>query len=992
MTWLVRCSTDRAVSSGAVLGVAEAEWEVKPHSPDVAESHYDFPGNAGAARRDGLPFLQHTLKQVWLLDEPWVSPGGYRFRTGPVGAHAVATECVDRRFCDGSLSLDDVVRLIGLCVFTFIVVPGFVAAGLQAGYCETLVASLILGPRLPDGGVAGGVPATALIRRIRKSLGVLRGRPATALGPETYSDHMARYSDALLALPRSLRDLGVRRGGCVGRADKDDLRGDRDPCAMIRGLVVKQYLRAGRFFSTVMAASRRYDAPDDPSRDASHDPHWVTLDRASAKLDIMDLLLERRAFRADRKFDTISSIHLYSDASPVTGEELQGMLMDVCYKSGQGRRLTLPGASLAYGLTGAVSKSIALLWSIYLLAGPFLVDLRYVVSKVGSILTDAGTERHTLEMPDVLEAFVAWAAGATLAACAALVVHDRRLFANAASVIGWNHGWANLMKYIAKVCPSWSHVEDQLRTLVAFWRNKTYRRWVMDALAGVPAVDPKLFKSFRATIAKWRFATIPECMEALLLLRSVCEHHLREEMFANAQDRVMIQSVMAACKDKLLWIFMKASLTHVFRHCERGRRWGTTCLCPDHVRMREVDGVKHIECFHNSRKLKPAWSFLTDFKQEVFDRGCSITPADTEGNHDIWMLTKTMLWSTMQGVDLRFGTLGFVPLAIARCDSVAGATEFMRQLRAKPWQQHDPLTRQLADAVGGDIQRRSEGGEVTPALQEAVDRACEIPLNEQPGEGYHRATNLEQRRAPASTSQHIKAMTRFKPTLAKTEKFMETHGDRGSAVVRFEWRAWKRIIQTDVRKQWQPVHKPSDEVFARIYREDAKAREDFSSICSRLPPSCSMVPEKVSGQEALRNEYLVATLQDNSVYSVSQAKPKEPGMLVQPPDRVTHFQLLERAYGNRRPDYASMAMPGADVALQAGLALLVVFLKRRRADDADPSDEGLDPQHVCAESGPTWVRPHDICLAGSWYSKLHKCVALAGHTMPLSSGTATVPL
>ena len=54
----------------------------------------------------------------------------------------------------------------------------------------------------------------------------------------------------------------------------------------------------------------------------------------------------------------------------------------------------------------------------------------------------------------------------------------------------------------------------------------------------------------------------------------------------------------------------------------------------------------------------------------------------------------------MTGIDIRFGFLGLVPLQLSRCDSVEGATEFMRQLRERPWEKHDPLTRLIADRVG----------------------------------------------------------------------------------------------------------------------------------------------------------------------------------------------------------------------------------------------------------------------------------------------------
>ena len=116
-----------------------------------------------------------------------------------------------------------------------------------------------------------------------------------------------------------------------------------------------------------MAAAKKFDAPKDaPPRDGTFDPSHASFERGASKLDVVDCLIERRRFRADREFGTISGIQIYSDSSPVTGEELQGMLMDVCYKDGRGRRVTLPGSTLCYGQFGAIAKNVAVLLAICL--------------------------------------------------------------------------------------------------------------------------------------------------------------------------------------------------------------------------------------------------------------------------------------------------------------------------------------------------------------------------------------------------------------------------------------------------------------------------------------------------------------------------------------------------------------------------------------------------------------------------------------------------
>ena len=52
--------------------------------------------------------------------------------------------------------------------------------------------------------------------------------------------------------------------------------------------------------------------------------------------------------------------------------------------------------------------------------------MAYFLGKVSTLDTDAGTEQHTVEMPNVLRAFPAWVSGAALSASAYLVMHAER--------------------------------------------------------------------------------------------------------------------------------------------------------------------------------------------------------------------------------------------------------------------------------------------------------------------------------------------------------------------------------------------------------------------------------------------------------------------------------------------------------------------------------------------------------------------------------------
>ena len=68
-------------------------------------------------------------------------------------------------------------------------------------------------------------------------------------------------------------------------------------------------------------------------RDTQNDPHHRNLIGSMSRVDVTNMLLQRRQFHAWRATDGISGITLFADSSPITGEELFGMIMEVLDRS-----------------------------------------------------------------------------------------------------------------------------------------------------------------------------------------------------------------------------------------------------------------------------------------------------------------------------------------------------------------------------------------------------------------------------------------------------------------------------------------------------------------------------------------------------------------------------------------------------------------------------------------------------------------------------------
>jgi len=180
-----------------------------------------------------------------------------------------------------------------------------------------------------------------------------------------------------------------------------------------------------------------------------------------------------------------------------------------------------------------------------------------------------------------------------------------------------------------------------------------------------------------------------------------------------------------------------------------------------------------------------------------------ITPAECEDDEELCMHVKGMLAKKASEVRLRNKYLSRIPWAVSRADTVEGAKEFMKQLRSKDLEEHDPVTQWIARTHGGMIDARSRGEPCTEALQTLVDDYNLTKFDENVGEGYHRGASHELTRAPGSTTEHLKQDVRCDQETDRIERWTSAYGERGRQVVRFEWRNAKRLLQTEWANRWR---------------------------------------------------------------------------------------------------------------------------------------------------------------------------------------------
>ena len=575
-----------------------------------------------------------------------------------------------------------------------------------------------------------------------------------------------------------------------------------------------------------------------------------------------------------------------------------------------------------------------------------------------SITTDFGCEVKTLEMRDCAKAYCFWMAGASMEDLSTHVT-DERWLPNAIRLAGWSHTLGNISKQTVESYAGWPRRLEQVRAVVSFLHNTSWRRHIKRALGLDPpeGLDLNALDHFDCQIAKWRYETVAVVFAILTKLMPLLRL-VRQEWFVNAQDKESLKSALDALHDPELHIFLEVTSREVFTPVEEDRHWGMIYECPQHKEDR-ARGVKHIACWWNSRRLPHAWEHIQERMAAYRARATSIRAADCGGNNDVRTICATYLRKVAAFMKQRMTYLSLPPWSFATVGSVAGAGDFMEQVRSREWTQHDPVTRQLVDRLGAHIDARARGEDLHPDLVAELLRFSTCPLDESAGEGVHRSTTREKRRAVGSTVKHLKTAARRKGAFAHIKEFRSRYGRRGAQVLRFEMTRWKRILQCSPKRQWQGVKRTPRQVYGRVYREDEYAEQDWNNAVSREAPVHPVQHERATQAELCRNEYLVALLEDGRHYSVPAevAEQQEDGT-VSNAQRHVHFEVVQKAYGQHRAHVMPTVATPHDPSLSAALAVEVVVEEIVPETESEPAVPGTTCVFVAGDS--EWRRPSSI--------------------------------
>ena len=466
-------------------------------------------------------------------------------------------------------------------------------------------------------------------------------------------------------------------------------------------------------------------------------PSARTLGRAHCRMDAVSMLIERRIWAKWRSLDRVRSIHVYIDASPVSGHKILGMAYDVVFHDEEIHRTVMPPMGLTFGGTSVVDKALSLLWATWFLTGPRLESLQYFLNKIGSLTTGQGIEIKLVELPSIATAFFESLCGARMQDVRRSIDFTSALFPRAIRVPGWCHVHANLMQFAVKLTEEWPTYLGHMRTLVSVWRNGTWRDHIVSSFRGDPRIQ-SLKKTFTATFAKWRYETLAEVMSQLLQLRRFHEECFSPELFPHSQDAALLEGALVASRARPFWRWMSATYKYIIWSLEQSRHWGMVCSCCR--QKRELR--RNPKCPRASRRLPDAGAHIEELRHSLRATANSLVVAQTEGDHHLHGLIVRTCKAAAAMVRIKFRWLQVPPCSFITSATPQGAREACDAIDERPLHEHEPATRWWQHNLRDALEARARHQPLWDVHHEALGILQATPLDESPGESQHRATHL----------------------------------------------------------------------------------------------------------------------------------------------------------------------------------------------------------------------------------------------------------
>ena len=528
-----------------------------------------------------------------------------------------------------------------------------------------------------------------------------------------------------------------------------------DPMHILRFLESSRFLkdiRDLRLASKSFLRSLFPDQCDSLFETAARVPGRPAIHRARVRLHCVALLLERRKWSHAVAVGLAPRVwrYLSADASPQVGLELFGTTFDTVTDGNfidLARKFTTI-TSLGYGHCGLVDKLMALLWQIWLMAGPKTSTMREWLDTVRGVTTDLGVEKELADAPDVLPCFMHWLR--TGSVVPHLVQRGTYLFPNAIFCPGWAHLISGILENTTASIDWFPGFLVKLRAVNKLFRSKALCIAIARAVPHWTASELEELSKSTRRIAKWRWNTLFDVCERILERSFVLRHWpaVSAALLQNTKDKASTGLATEAMESPEFWR-RTAAIYDLARPFEKLRRWGLACPCHEPLLLRG----ETVECKVKGRRLLEASEKIRRFVQELMTSCDNLCVSDFEGDHDLLLTVSNARRLGAALTQEKFKWVDALPYTLCRVNEQACAVRCLQEFDAKLETDHHRVSIKFlgsSSLLRSHIEDVAQGRDCSPELRREVEALSGLMLSEDKTEGIHRVVHRERDRAVAA--------------------------------------------------------------------------------------------------------------------------------------------------------------------------------------------------------------------------------------------------
>lgn len=481
--------------------------------------------------------------------------------------------------------------------------------------------------------------------------------------------------------------------------------------------------------------------------------------------------------------------------------------VDIVFGDTVVRRLLPPVALEACHMDG-FSKSVALLWAIFLLVGPEEKQVRSFCNRVVAICSDSGVEAQVVDYMDFLVPFFEYIGGKP----GALLEQDY-LFPIAMRAQGWRHAWDGGIQRCLTALPWFPSWLLHLKAVVYWIRDKNKNKECARLFRqqGKAGVADMLAHCKPPNFARWRWATLAKVIKALDPVLESFLAAFDPTPFKKTRDPTLLRQVTETCRGNQ---FLKrlTLVRFVAEWMDDGLAWVGGCPCHEPGE----DCPLHMK----GRRLPEAFDFAMKTLNEGLQVGNAWSPAVFANDQVLWAEAQGSVRAGYDIVKSKVEHLDCIPWLFCKLD-LPGVRDrcFWQYSQAPPASHHKVSVYMLGEhsEFRGDLLAMDNtGGGMSVRLASMVRLFKMVPIDDVIAEGPHSTMGRLSAHARSASWPWQAASIRVKQNLADWRTLGK---DRGIDIQGL-WDGWSGIIKPatgDRRRQERKIKLPRKKVEESIY-------------------------------------------------------------------------------------------------------------------------------------------------------------------------------